>query len=297
VLRELERKGVVVRRRIGNTYRVWLSIFAPATQTDMLRVGLLPAAEYPHVVEAASRLEHARVRLFRNAIEATRALVMGEVDVCASPLVTQVFFGILTRSIRVLAPVAFNGSGLVLRKGVTPKSYASSELSTMEAKLKGFLREKGVDVYSVNIVYCSSPEEMVHGFRAGRYQALSIWEPYLTILSRERGVRVFRYEEKGEFICCTLAVNVKALSKKEHLIKRFLDEYEKALRLLKSRLKEQATKLAMLTGLDRDLILKGAGRYRFQGELNLKSVLSLLGEYGFYPTQNQLSRVIGEFST
>jgi len=118
VLRRLEERGVIVRERVaGKSYRVWLSEFSPKPVEGLMRVGILRASEYPHILLACRDLG-ARVKVFDSAIDLTRSLSFGSIDIGVSPFVTQTLFALTLRSIKIHCVVAYNGSGLVMKKGV-----------------------------------------------------------------------------------------------------------------------------------------------------------------------------------
>jgi predicted transcriptional regulator len=79
ILKELEAKEEIVKEKIGRAYRIWHADFAPFP-VKRIRIGILRAAEYPHVLLAAKKL-NARIIVFENALKLTKALASGSIDV------------------------------------------------------------------------------------------------------------------------------------------------------------------------------------------------------------------------
>ena len=114
IISSLEGRRVVCRERVTRkSYRVWLLEYYPYPIENALRVGILKASEYPAVVMATRDL-NGTVKVFDNALELTKALTIGNVDLAASPLITLVLFASLMKNIRIFRIVALNGSGIAL---------------------------------------------------------------------------------------------------------------------------------------------------------------------------------------
>ncbi|NJE77499.1 hypothetical protein E3E37_11305, partial [Thermococcus sp. ES12] len=128
-------------------YRIWIIDEAPFPVKGTLRLGLLRAVEYPHALLTAHDLKekyNVRVLIYDSALELTNALAIGKVDLACSPLITQILYALLMKSIKIVSGCGFAGSGLVMRGELKEgRTIASSELSTMETMLKQFLERKG----------------------------------------------------------------------------------------------------------------------------------------------------------
>jgi len=216
ILSQLEEKKIVYREEISNkSYRVWCVKHCPKPVKGVLRLGFLRASEYAKVVDAGEKVG-AIFKIYRNSLEATRDLVHGCVDILASPFITQLFFGVLMKNIKIFRVVAMNGSGIAFSGG---KGYGCSEFSTMERMLRKYLKVKGL---KEDIKFFESPEDMISDFR--KLKGIAIWEPYLSTFSE---VEHFS-ETLGDFICCSLAVNEEFLSMNQDLFEDFIKYYDKA---------------------------------------------------------------------
>ncbi|MCD6156003.1 MAG: ABC transporter substrate-binding protein, partial [Candidatus Atribacteria bacterium] len=261
----------------------WLVEEAPFPIKGLLRLGVLKAVEYPHALLTTKDLEKrhdVRVIVYNSALELTNALALGKVDLACSPLVTQVLFGLLTKSLKIAAGCGFGGSGLVVRgklkEGIT---IGSSELSTMETMLKLFL-EKHSLIGRVKVVYFKKPEEMVKSFLEGEINALSIWEPYLSELEK-RGFEIQRYAEIfGLYPCCTLGVNQEFLKINEKLFKEFLELYKGNTRRLEERKEEALEIMAKLFGFSKEQINEGLKGFVFDYRLSREQVEEALERFG-----------------
>ncbi|EHR79418.2 hypothetical protein OCC_07851 [Thermococcus litoralis DSM 5473] len=283
-IESLESEKMIVRREIGKkAYRIWLVEEAPFPIKGLLRLGVLKAAEYPHALLTARDLEKkhdVRVIVYSSALELTNALALGKVDLACSPLVTQVLFGLLTKSLKIAAGCGFGGSGLVVRKelkeGIT---IGSSELSTMETMLKLFL-EKHDLIGKVNVVYFKKPEEIMKSFLEGEIDGLSIWEPYLSKLEK-KGFKVYRYTEKfGLFPCCTLGVNREFLKTNGEIFKEFMELYRENTERLEERKKEALEIMVSLFGFSKEEAKAGLKGFVFDYRLSEEQIESTLERFG-----------------
>ncbi len=258
ILRRLEEEGVVVRERVaGKSMRVWLSEYSPKPVRGLIRVGVLRASEYPHVLLACEDLG-ARVKVFESAIDLTRALAFGSIDVGVSPFVTQTLFALTLRSIRIHRIVAYNGSGVVMKEDIKRcKRFATSELSAMESNLKLFLERLGI--LDVEFKYFSSPETMIDRFRKCEFDAMAIWEPYFTMMDY---YKIEFREVIGDFPCCSLASNVQFQDR--GLLESFLNKLEGYAKDFDRR--KGARIVARVMGFDEDIVLKSFDSYCFSAD-------------------------------
>ncbi len=245
ILSRLEEEGRILRKKVtSKSYRVWLLPYSPQPVEGIVRVGILRASEYAVVVNAAKKIG-AAIRVYDSGLDLTRALVSGSVDVAASPLVSQVFFGILMKNISIVRIVAMNGSGIVFGGG--KEFFGCSEFSTMERNLRRYMRIRGMEE---RIRYFSSPKAMVDAI--DELRGIAIWEPYLTEMSGDHGIEMFD-EVLGDFVCCTLAYNVEFSKKNPELLDAFLDRFDSG--------GKDVETLAELTGFDVNLVRRSIKRY------------------------------------
>lgn len=246
ILSIMEEKKVVVRAEISpKSYRVWLAKYYPQPIEGVIRIGILKASEYARVVSAGKKLG-AIFRVYRNGIEATKDLVHGVVDLAATPFVTQAFFGVLMKNIKIFRAVAMNGSGVAYSSG---RGFGCSEFSTMERMLRKFMKVKGLNE---RIRFFKSPEEMIA--ELPNLRGVAIWEPYLSMLEP-----VEHFDSViGDFVCCSLAVNDEFLEVNEPLFEEFLEKYEK------SSPRDGVEPLSELLGFSKDLIERSLSSYEFE---------------------------------
>ncbi|ADC66149.1 conserved hypothetical protein [Ferroglobus placidus DSM 10642] len=255
VLSELEGKGIVVREKeAGKSLRVWLAEFYPKPIKGKLKLGILKSSEYACLLSRFRGI----VRVYNNAMDLTRDLVLGRIDLAASPFVTQVMFGVMMKNIRIVRGVAYNGSGVVFgdeKNGI----FGSSELSAMEIMLRLVKDEIGLKKFR----YFSSPEEMISSLKY--LNGIGIWEPYFSSLDRDK---VFFKDIIGDHPCCTLAVNVESFEENKSLIKDFLADYDKA--------KPNAEKLAEICGFSKEDVEKSLKSYIFVKEVREDELIDFL---------------------
>jgi len=288
VLQRLEREGKIVRERVaGKSMRVWLSEFSPKPVDGIVRVGVLRASEYPHVLLACEDFG-AMVKVFDSAIELTKALAFGYIDMGVSPFVTQTMFALTLRSIKIHCIVAYNGSGVIMKGELEScRKFATSELSAMESNLKLFLEKLGFDLSKLTFKYFSSPESMVELFRACEFDAMAIWEPYFTSLKEEFEHIEFR-EIIGDFPCCSLASNVQFYDKRRKFVKDFLERLKEYAKEFDRR---KASKIiAELMGFEQETIVKSFDSYIFSANLSLDS-FRFLERYGLKLTEEIVKKI------
>jgi len=249
ILSRLEEAREIVRQKVsGKSYRVWLSKYSPQPVEGLLRVGILRASEYPRVLKACRRFECC-VKVYDSSIELTKDLVHGYVDIAASPFITQAFFGVLMKNIRIVRKVALNGGGVVF-SGAESEYWGCSEFSTMERNLRNYLKRRNM---RGEVRFFKSPESMLRALNELR--GLAIWEPYFSMLEKEK--EPFS-EVIGDYLCCTLAVNENFLKLNSDLFSEFLEEFDSA------RVgEEEAAELAKLMNFPLEIVRKSFKSYDF----------------------------------
>ncbi len=291
ILQRLEGEGLIVREKVaGKSYRVWFFEFAPKPIEGVVRVGILKASEYPHVLLACDEM-NARVKVFDSALDLTKSLAMGLIDIGVSPFVTQTMFALTLRSIKIHCIVAFNGSGVVMKRDLKEcKTFATSELSAMESNLKLFLEKLGFKISELSFKYVHSPENMIKSFKACEFDAIAIWEPYFTMLKDRFKHMEFR-EIIGDYPCCSLASNVKFYKSQRDLLEEFL---EKLKRFAENFDRDRASKLmADVMGFSRRVVLKSFNNYKFSAELNEKD-FRFLENYGLKLTNESIRKIAAD---
>ncbi len=285
ILSDLESKGEIIRKEISaRSYRVWKVVHFPSPFPDLLRLGILKSTEYAYLVIAALKND-VIIKLFDDPINLTRALSQGRVDMAASPLLTQMIMGILIKNFKIVRIVAKNGSGIVFSNSQTGV-FGTTEMSTMDRNLRKFLAIYG----GKGIHYFNSPESMIESLKRGEIEGLAIWEPYLTRL-REDGFKVRYFNELvGDFICCSLAINIESLSMNRKKIRDFLDSYD---RICNKELgEEELNLLAEILRFDRTLIKKSIRNYQFCPKTDVDEIITYIMESGVNLSKESLLNVL-----
>lgn len=218
ILRKLEDEGIVVRERVaGKSYRVWYFEDAPRHH-KIIRVGILRASEYPHVISGLRKLgERYILKVFDSALELTKEIASGRIDIGFSPFVTQTIFALLLRSMKVHAVVAMNGSGLVCKGDLNDSSvFATSELSAVESNLKLVLETLGFNIYNLTFRYFSSVKNAIKSFKLCEFDCIAMWEPYLQNFEK---VLYFR-DVIGDYPCCSMASNIEFWKERRDVVSR-----------------------------------------------------------------------------
>ncbi|MCX8204947.1 MAG: MarR family transcriptional regulator, partial [Candidatus Nezhaarchaeota archaeon] len=216
-LARLEERGLIVRERKGREALIWLSKHRPAEEVRILRLGFVRALEYAYtpLFEKALRSRGflLKPKPYDNGLLVLRDLATGRLELAMAPLVAQLAYYVATRgAIKILGACGRGGSSLVASPRIAEvrdlegEGVGSTAFSTMEAALLKAVQEEGVDVASLRVKHYSSPEELMRGVGAREVEAVSIWEPYATILTRSGFKRMARYRELiGDFVCCVLS--------------------------------------------------------------------------------------------
>uniref|UniRef100_A0A7C4W4E3 Uncharacterized protein n=1 Tax=Geoglobus ahangari TaxID=113653 RepID=A0A7C4W4E3_9EURY len=267
ILKILENQGVIVRNvEVGKSYRVWLARYYP--YGDRLRLGILKSTEYSMVISAVD----ADFIVYENAIDLTRDLIMNRVDVAASPLITQVLFGIMMKNIRIFDVVAENGSGIVFGEG--KGLFGTSEMSAMEINLKAVRNEIPIR----QIEYYSSPEKMIENL--SRLEGIAIWEPYISMIENEK---IYFKEIIGDTPCCTIAANEIAIKKKDDKINELLDKLKKC--------RIDFKKVSNILGFNEKLVRDSVKSYNFNPDYSLDEVVKYLKRGGIDLSRESLVKL------
>jgi len=287
IISKFEKERKIVRKRVaGRSYRVWHIKYSPFPIKGVLRVGIGRAIEYPAVLLAYKDLNYPEIKLkiYKSAFALTKDLAEGYLDVGCSPLITQVIFALVYRNIKIRAGCGFRGGGIVLRVQ-NPKIFGSSELSTMEFSLRSYIEKKNIEA---QIRYFSSPDKMIKALKNGDVEAIAIWEPFLTELSRNYSV--MRFEELfGRYPCCTLAYNVQVEGSKE--LKEFIDAYRNAAEHLEERKKEAISLQSKFLRFKRERIEKAFNGFDYDWKLDMDVASKYLEDFGIKLTNASKARI------
>ncbi|AGK60255.1 putative transcriptional regulator [Archaeoglobus sulfaticallidus PM70-1] len=285
ILSNLESKRKIVREQVSSrSYRVWSVKMYPNPVEGILRVGVLKSTEYAYLIKSALDCGMI-VRVFDDAIELTKALSQGRVDLAGSPLLTQVLMGILMKNIRIVSAIAQNGSGIAI-KALRNAIFGASEMSTMDRNLRRYMDKKDI---SGRVIYFKSPEKMIESFEKCQIDGIAIWEPYLTILAK-KGYDVEYFNEcLGDFLCCTLAVNTDSYRLNKDLFNEFIDHYWKFDGSLDM---DVVSGILGFEDMDKEILIESLKNYRFNPELDMDMVISYLKDAGIEIRKESLEEII-----
>ncbi|QGR19031.1 DUF7343 domain-containing protein [Stygiolobus azoricus] len=193
ILTELEKKGIIERKKLAGR-----NLIVRLSSRKFLTLGIIKAAEYPFIIPFIKLLKDrgysVDVKVYNNGLEVTKDLSMGKLDMALSPVVTQLLFQKIFNNFKIIAGGA-KGGGAIL--GEPSCNYiATTSLSSMEFWSLLYDPE-------ASLIEFSSPEDMINAMRKKEVKKLSIWEPYVTILSNEGFRIIHRFEPLH---CCTLAI-------------------------------------------------------------------------------------------
>jgi predicted transcriptional regulator len=227
-------------------------------------------------------------------LDLTKALTSCQIDVGFSPFVTQTFFALILKSIKVHRIVALNGSGLVSKYNLKScKVFATSEFSAMESNLKLLLEKIGLDITDLSFRYFESVTSAVESFKSCEFDAIAVWEPHFTIL---KGVKIPFKDVIGDFPCCSMASNVEFYKTHGDVVERFIDRLDDAVERLKDgRVRVYASKvLAKCIGFNWKTVLKSLDSYEFVCRLKRED-FKFLENYGLKFTRENIKVICADF--
>lgn len=271
ILSELEREGLVTRVRVGNQYLVKLLDFSSESisKPKILRVGIVWSSEYPFLSLFAKKAKEElgidiKISVFASSTQATRALVLGDLELALSPAITQLYFYSAFRNFKLIGGGAYGGSKVLVRDSVDAYTVYSSELSTMDL-VRSLVMKKEIIPADASTKYFRNPEEILKAAYAGTARYAVVWHPIYRMLEEIGYREVLRSEELGVTYCCTLAAsNVvpretrRALSR---IYRESLEEYVKAP-------EKWVEWYALQAGIQRDVIVDGLREYRVNPSLS-----------------------------
>ncbi len=309
LLNELEKEGRIIKRKeIGRSNRIWLVNKTPEeesvrkidTKTHLypIYLGFVPATEFAALFLAEDSILkkydiHLKLIPFQNVEEATLATGRGALDLCVTPVITQIAVALRTGSLKIIAGAGREGSAIVIRKDLycnnicdikdlREKKIGSSRLSAMEMNLRTILEKNGIDSYEAcKIIFYESPELMYQALKYGHIDAISIWEPYITKLeSEDLGKTLLWYSDHlPQLPCCTLAANTNFLERNAWLIDRFMkgyiEAYEKIAKNRDMAIKYVAYKLKT----DEKLIKKGFDNFIYSPFISKNDITDVIRRY------------------
>ncbi len=232
-------------RLLAGFYGVILSLAtgSPAFADTVVRVGHLPNLTHPQALvgretgefekNAGAKVEWTAFNAGAGAMEALLADELDLAYVGPSPALNA-YVRSKGRVLRVIAGAASGGVALVVRKDAGIRSPADLKGkrvavpglgNTQDVALRSWLKVKGLDAVSVQVMPVKNPEIFTL-FQRKELDAAWVPEPWATRLIQEAGGALFIDERdlwpEGKFPSTLLVVRTDFLAKNRALVKRFV---------------------------------------------------------------------------
>lgn len=280
VLSELEHEGLIARIKMGNQYLVKLLKF-PIKEEKLkaLKIGIIWSSEYPFlsifVKKAKEKLDVIITPIiFTNSIQATKALVLGDVDLALSPIITQLYFHAIFKNFKIIGGGAYGGCKVLVKDSISLNNLYSSELSTMDL-IRCLAIEENILPQNLTTYYFRSPEELINASLRGMVKYAIVWHPIY------KKLEVYGYREllKGEELelqyCCTLAASnsipVDLRKSLAELYRRSLEEYIKSP-------EAWIDWYALITGIPKDVLVSGTKEYKINPYLDESQIIKYVNK-------------------
>ncbi|HIP57668.1 MAG TPA: MarR family transcriptional regulator [Ignisphaera aggregans] len=279
VIRELEKQGIVYRVRLGNSYIVKLSQ-QPLPREERprrLSLGIVWSSEYLFLASFAKMLRdrmgiELQVRVYPSALQATLALVEGEVDAVLSPFVSQVYAYLLTRRLTIVGGGARGGAAIYAIPNAKSVVITSSELSTMDLCRALAIRKGVVDAETTR--YFHHPEEAVAMAKMRKVGYLVVWHPLMEDMERMGMKRVAMCDEFSEIeYCCTLALS---RSLDSDIMERIARVFSESIELFKRKAHLYLDWYSAITGIDISILKRALNVYSYEPYIDLKKVMTMV---------------------
>ncbi|MGC8655251.1 MAG: MarR family transcriptional regulator [Thermoplasmata archaeon] len=258
ILGEMERDRLITRERVSDR-----TVIVSLNEENLLRIGILRSSEYAPVVLALENMPRHilwNIKVYDNSLEALKDLIIGGLDIVASPVISAFFFNLIDENVKPVAGIASGGSGMLKRndKGV----LGTTPLSKMERESR--------DRKNYKLTYFNNIESLIRSYSEGKIDAASVWEPYLTKYGGEK--------KAPEEICCSLIT----YRNKWKSLEKFLEEYKNAVCSMEdqARRKEASLLLSKIIGEDYNLILKSLDSYKFSISIDKEDVRRQINAMG-----------------
>jgi predicted transcriptional regulator len=271
ILGELEREGLISRVKVGNQYLIKLLDFRgePPSRLRVFHVGLVWSSEYPFLTIFAKKVKEElnaiiKIVVFTSSIQATKALVLGDLELALTPTITQLHFYSAFKNFRIIGGGAYGGSKVLVKDSASAHTTYSSELSTMDLVRSLSMRE-GIIPADTLTRYFRSPEEILKAISAEAVKYAVVWHPIYRRLERAGYREVLRSEDLEVMYCCTLAASTVVPEETRRVLSKVyresLEEYRKAP-------ERWVDWYSLQVGIPRDVVLDGVREYKVNPVLN-----------------------------
>uniref|UniRef100_A0A7J3JN05 DUF7343 domain-containing protein n=1 Tax=Ignisphaera aggregans TaxID=334771 RepID=A0A7J3JN05_9CREN len=272
ILKDMERRGVIYRDKVGNSYIVKLAT-KPSQIGRKLKLGIVWSSEYLFLGHFAKALRNVlgldlAITVYPSALQATSAIIRGEIDAVLSPLVTQLYAYISTKSIVIVGGGAGGGAMIYEFPRSRSNILISSEASSMDLCRVAALKKGAIEQEDVR--YFATPSEAIETIRRGKARYAVLWHPlteYVKSIDHSKVVECSEFEELK--YCCTLAtsgnMDIETVKRISIVYRDSIEEFLKQpLRYLDW--------YSSITGIDTTLLKKALNVYTYTPEIDARSV-------------------------
>ena len=277
ILTRMEEIGSIYRVPLGKNLKVVSrEPRKPKYNHERLKLGFTRSTEYAFLPLFAKLMRQENdikidFKIYGNGIEVARDLSEGRIDLGIAPILTLIESFSLGSNLRILAPSGAGGSSLIERirekeqKG-TSRHISTTRLSTMELLLRTSMN-KGLIQKERDVIYSTSPQQMVANMLHGYTEVVSIWEPFATILLSKHTEfrRVTRYSELENHCCCTIAGGTHV---SRRLLKKAKETFSSSIESYLAEPESTLDAFSTLVGFEKSLVAKVRTEYTYPEEID-----------------------------
>jgi len=298
VLRDLEKKGLVYRVKVGNLYIVKLVKIGSRFLSEgrVLKLGIVWSSEYLFLGYFAKMLKdkndvELKVSVYPNALQVVLALLREEVDIVLSPLVTQVYGYILSKGLAIVGGGAGGGGYIYEIPDSRSDTIVSSEISTMDFCRALALKRSYIETPTGGTKYFDSAQEAISIAKRGLARYLVVWHPINIDIESVGGRKIFECSEIEELnYCCTLAVS---RSLGFETIEKIANIYRESIELFNKGKDRFIEWYSYIVGIDTAILRKALNEYTYNPELTPRQFNKIIDSLGLeVPTKNYIYRAI-----
>ncbi len=296
IIRELEAKGIVEKIREGSIVKITLSKpIKPreTTPSKTLKIGIIWSSEYPFITPFAKKLRDKlgyslEVRVYSNGLDATWDLVIGEIDLALTPMITQLLYASLTSKLKIIGGGATGGASIIRNPRGREGWGASTKASTMDLCLTRAWKLMGVE--EEHREYAMSGEELMRKLVKGEVELIAIWEPLASKLKNMGYREITSCRELEVNHCCTLAANTRI---EEGLLEKIGSIYAEALREFMRNPYRWLEWYSAKTSISVDVLKHDIQYYEYKDYVEVEKSIKLINDTGLkIPNPNILREIV-----
>ena len=292
----LENGEIVIRKEAGRSNRVWLPQYYPGSVAGIIRVGILPSAEYLYHLAAIKEYctkhgDKLHVTLYQRSADILENLLAGTLDFGFSPLVSFIMHP-ENKSLRIISNVATGGSSIFENRSCQNRRIISSEFSSMAMLTKAFERMSG----ELEVTGSGSPASALSAFLRGETRYIAIWEPFATLLrDHADNHEVFRFTDAMDNMpCCCMGTTSTSLEKMSLDVQEILSILERMVSnpKINDAISEHVKYFSSLLAVDESVIMKSLTQYSFLSGSSAESITELLEMIGISMSGDTINAMI-----